>query len=101
MRLEPFRAAGLFILGRGVLWLQLLGVAGDREKGGREEEGREETRAARACTGWALRSHCSARGRPATLHYQEHEKERSQARKNRKGKAYKDRQGTFPRGTVA
>lgn len=40
MRLEPFRAAGLFILGRGVLWLQLLGVAGDREKGGREEEGR-------------------------------------------------------------
>lgn len=43
MRLEPFRAAGLFILGRGELWLQLLGVAGDREKGGREEEGGEES----------------------------------------------------------
>lgn len=82
----------------GVLQLQPLGVAGDREKEGREEGGK---RAARACTGWTLRSHCSARGRPATLHYQEHEKELSQARKNRKGKAYKDRQGTFPRGTVA
>lgn len=98
MCLEPFRAAGLFILGRGVLRLQLLGVAGDRKE---EEKRREKKRVARACTGWALRSHCSARGQPATLHYQELEKELSQARKNRKGKAYKGRQGTFPRGTVA
>lgn len=48
MRLEPFRAAGLFILGRGVLRLQLLGVAGDRKE---EEKRREKKRVARACTG--------------------------------------------------
>lgn len=84
------RAAGLFILGRGER--QLLGVAGDREKGGGRERGGEET--ARACTGSAVRSQRSARGPAATLHYQEHEL--SQARRNRKGKAQKDRQGAFP-----
>lgn len=67
-------------------------MAGDREKGGGREKGGEET--ARACTGAAVRSQRSARGPAATLHYQEHEL--SQARRNRKGKAQKDRQGAFP-----
>lgn len=40
MCLEPSRATGLFILGRGELWL--LGVAGDREEGGGEREGKQQ-----------------------------------------------------------
>ena len=79
MCLEPFGATGLFIFGRGVLLLLLVGVVIEKEK---EEKGWKTVKD-RVCS---ETSHQLLAADTATLHYQKPEKEQSQAGREKKRK---------------